>query len=78
MFLFNFLVLCLPVTTKEKGYPFEVKLSNSSKVKGVVLTDQIKFLDLQARKFKIVEKADSSVMLEVKENIGLLLELLPV
>ena len=32
-------VLC-PITSKEKGYPFEVKIQNK-KISGVVLSDQV-------------------------------------
>lgn len=42
------LMLCCPVTTQIKGYPFEVPLSGSKR--NVVLADQIKSLDWRARK----------------------------
>ena len=66
--------LCLicPVTSKEKGYPFEVCLSSQS-VGGVVLVDQIRSLDWQARDFKFVEKADNFVLQSVLAKIKTLL-----
>jgi mRNA interferase MazF len=39
------LALFCPVTSKIKGYPFEVKLPDGSEVSGVVLSDQLKSLD---------------------------------
>jgi mRNA interferase MazF len=36
--------LFCPITSKIKGYPFEVKIENK-KIDGVVLSDQIKSLD---------------------------------
>ena len=42
------LMLCCPMTTQIKGYPFEVVIS--SKRASVVLTDQVKSLDWIARK----------------------------
>ena len=41
------LAVCCPVTTKIKGYPFEVTLSGSPPA--VVLADQVKSLDWRTR-----------------------------
>jgi mRNA interferase MazF len=42
------LLLCCPVTTKIKGYPFEVTLAGSPA--SVALADQVKSFDWRARK----------------------------
>ena len=42
------LALFCPVTTKQKGYPFEV-LIEAGKINGAVLSDQVKSLDWQQR-----------------------------
>jgi mRNA interferase MazF len=42
------LALCCPLTTKIKGYPFEVPISGNRT--SVVLADQVKNLDWRARK----------------------------
>lgn len=44
------LFLACPVTSKAKGYPFEVPLPPGLPVQGVILTDQIKSLDWKARR----------------------------
>jgi len=44
------LMLCCPMTTKIKGYPFEVALSGDPP--SAVLADQVKSLDWRARKAK--------------------------
>lgn len=44
------LALFCPVTSKQKGYPFEVTLPEGIPVAGVVLADQIKSLDWRARR----------------------------
>ena len=44
------LALFCPVTSKVKGYPFEVKLPDGYAVSGVVLSDQLKSLDWRSRK----------------------------
>jgi mRNA interferase MazF len=43
------LMLCCPITSQVKGYPFEVPLSPDAGVRGVVLSDQVKSLDWRAR-----------------------------
>lgn len=44
------LFLACPVTSKVKGYPFEVVLPDGLEVSGVILADQIKSLDWKVRK----------------------------
>ena len=52
------LMICCPVTTKQKGYPFEVAVNSKyGKIKGVALSDHIKCLDWQSRG---IEKADEA------------------
>ncbi len=59
------LVLLCPITSQEKGWPFEVKLPDSMQIQGVVLVDQIRAVDCQARKAKFVEKASIETIHEV-------------
>jgi mRNA interferase MazF len=44
------LALCCPITSRIKGYPFEVALPEGMEVDGVVLTDQVKSLDWRQRR----------------------------
>lgn len=44
------LFLACPITSKAKGYPFEVALPDGLEVSGVILSDQIKSLDWKVRK----------------------------
>ena len=48
------LALFQPITTKSKGYPFEVLLPQNLPISGVILSDQIKSLDWQKRKIKYI------------------------
>lgn len=66
------LALMCPITSKVKGYPFEVSLHVSAKVSGVVLADQIKSLDWQVRKAEFVCKALDDIMEEVLDKIQVL------
>lgn len=59
------LALLCPITSRIKGYPFEVPLPNDFTVSGVVLADQIRSLDWRARKAKFVERAPASVVRDV-------------
>jgi len=44
------LMLCCPITSQVKGYPFEVPLDANAGARGVVLSDQVKSLDWRARR----------------------------
>ena len=54
--------LCLicPITTSIKGYPFEVTLEGAKKTSGVALADQVRSIDWQARKIKIVDRISTT------------------
>jgi mRNA interferase MazF len=60
------MALMCPITSHEKGYPFEVRI-RGKKVSGVALADQIKSVDWRGRAVRFVEKARDS---EVAEVVG--------
>ncbi|PJZ69357.1 mRNA-degrading endonuclease [Leptospira perolatii] len=60
-----------PVTSKVKGYPFEVVIQ-SKKIDGVVLSDQIKSLDWTIRNAEFIEPVNKFSLKEVLQNIKLL------
>jgi len=59
------LFLACPITSKIKGYPFEVALPEDLEVGGVILADQIKSLDWKARRAKFAAKTDHRMIDEV-------------
>ena len=67
------LALFCPITTKQKGYPFEV-LIDTGIVIGVVLSDQIKSLDWSQRNIQFIEKASNHELNEILNKISLLLD----
>ncbi len=67
------LAIFCPITNQRKGYPFEVKLPNKLKVKGVVLADQIKNLDWQKRTIEFICEVSEEVLEEVIEKIETLI-----
>lgn len=65
------LMVCCPLTTKAKGYPFEVVISGARS--GVALADQLKSLDWRARKAKPKGKATASELADVRAKIKVLI-----
>ncbi len=61
-----------PITSKEKGYPFEVKIE-SRKIDGVILSDQLKSLDWKSRNAEFIVKAKKEEMKEVIDKISVLI-----
>ena len=59
------LALFCPVTSRVKGYPFEVALPDESKASGVVLCDQLKSLDWAARKAERIGALPEEVLADV-------------
>ena len=43
-------MLCCPMTTQRKGYPFEVAMVDEPEHTSVVLADQVKSLDWKVRR----------------------------
>lgn len=70
----GFAWLC-PITNQAKGYPFEVTVEGSKKTTGVILTDQIKFLDWSARKLRIVDSVNSDCLSNVKSKVASILSI---
>jgi mRNA interferase MazF len=63
------LVLVCAITSKVKGYPFEVMIPASSKISGVVLADALKNVDWRGRNAEFIAKAAPSVIIEVQEKL---------
>jgi mRNA interferase MazF len=59
------LMLCCPITSRVKGYPFEVPVESST-IHGVVLADQIKSVDWAARRAAYAGKVGEEVMQDVR------------
>lgn len=59
------LLLACPVTSKVKGYPFEVPLTAGLPISGVILADQIKSLDWKVRKAEFAARTPAAVIEDV-------------
>lgn len=66
------LMLCCPLTTSIKGYPFEVPTRINDK-QGVALADQVKSLDWRARRAKKAGAVELPVLEDVLAKLAALL-----
>jgi mRNA interferase MazF len=66
------LMVCCPLTTRIKGYPFEVPIAGSPA--GVVLADQVKNLDWRARgasrKGRVSEAELAAIRVRLRALVG--------
>ncbi len=67
------LALLCPITTRIKGYPFEVQLPEGFKINGAVLSDQIKSLDWKVRQAEFICKLPTAALDEVRQKLNALL-----
>ncbi len=66
------LMLACPITSKVKGYPFEVSIK-AGDIHGCVLADHLKNQDWRVRKASFVTRAPAKVVCEVQQLVAALL-----
>lgn len=62
-----------PITSRKKGYPFEVALPADALITGVVLADQVKSLDWRARRAELAAEAPPPIIGEVLAKLATLI-----
>lgn len=67
------LALFCPITNQINGYPFEIAIPPGLRVSGVILADQTKSLDWQARQAEFICALPSHTIGEVLQKTGTLL-----
>ena len=67
------LALLCPVTSRVKGYPFEVVIPDGFPVSGVVLSDQLKSLDWRQRRADFICALPKAVTQEVIKKVEALI-----
>ncbi len=67
------LALVCPVTSRVKGYPFEVLLPAGLAVTGVILSDQLKSLDWRKRRAEYLCTVPESIIVEVIKKVEALI-----
>ena len=68
------LALFQPITSKQKGYPFEVVLPANLPISGIILSDQIKSLNWRIRKIKYICTIPEKYCTEAIEKFLVLLK----
>ena len=66
------LALFCPITSRVKGYPFEVGVTFAS-IRGVILADQIKSLDWRIRRAELIGRVEEGVLQEVLGKLTVIL-----
>ena len=67
------LLLCMPITSKIKNYPFEVKI-NIQSIEGAILCDQVRSFDWKAREVKKITTLDKDRLQLVLTKFKLLID----
>ena len=67
------LALVCPISSRVKGYPFEVSLPEGLAISGVVLSDHLKSLDWKQRKAEFAARVPAEVVSDVLARLAPLL-----
>jgi mRNA interferase MazF len=59
-----------PITNSDKGLPLQPKLDERTTTTGVVMTDQVKALDLTERNAEFVEQTPADILAEVCDIVS--------
>ena len=66
--------LFCPVTSRVKGYPFEVAIPGGTGIEGVVLADQVKSLDWKARRAERAARLPAETVAEILGKLSTLIQ----
>ena len=66
------LAMVCPISSKVKGYPFEVILPEDVPVQGVVLSDQLRTVDWRERRARRVCRLSDQVVEDVRRRVATL------
>ena len=56
------LAIVCPLTTADRRYPFHVPVTGNPRITGFVMVEQVKSIDYQARKIRLIDKASDDVL----------------
>jgi len=59
-----------PITNTDRGIPIQPKLDNRTMTSGVIMTDQVKALDLTVRNAQFVEYIPDDILAEVCDIVS--------
>jgi mRNA interferase MazF len=67
-------IIC-PITSRARGYPFEVAMPHGHAIAGVILVDQLRSLSWEKRYVKMAGAAPVQVLDDVRERLAVLLQI---
>jgi mRNA interferase MazF len=67
---FSKLAIVCPITNRDKDHPFHIKLDDRTKTSGVILCDQVRTLDINARNFEYIENVAGDILLDALDIIN--------
>jgi mRNA interferase MazF len=67
-------IIC-PITSRVRGYPFEVAIPDGHAISGVILVDQVRSVSWEKRYVKMVSVAPAELLDEVRERLAALLQI---
>lgn len=68
------LALVCPISSHSRPFPTYVVLDNRTKITGLILCEQVKSLDIEARNAVFIEKAPNEIVQEVLDIIHSMLD----
>ncbi|GHV57058.1 mRNA-degrading endonuclease [Spirochaetia bacterium] len=72
---FSKLAIVCPITNRDKDHPFHIKLDNRTKTTGVILCDQVRTLDINARNFEYIEHVTDDILFDVLDIVNGFIEI---
>lgn len=63
------LAIVCPITNTKRGFPLHIELDERTETTGVIMCEQVKALDIIARKVSFCEKAPNDIVEEVADII---------
>ena len=70
----NNMVIACPITNSRNNFPLHIPLDSRTKTTGVVLCEHIRSLDLNSRRYDVVEKIPDDLLENVVGMISLLIQ----
>ncbi len=67
------LAIFCPITSKKKGYPFEIIIPSQFPISGAILADHVKNLNWKARKAEFIAPLPPYLLKEVIDKLMVLL-----
>lgn len=67
-------ILC-PITTRARGYPFEIAIPHGHPISGIVLVDQVRSVSWETRYAKLAGVAPAKLVDEIRERLAVLLQI---